>query len=80
MLYEIYHNPRHHLNSELPDLFQPARITRYALRANSLAFAAVRHNTNQYERSFIPAATRLWNEFHSHILESQELRKFKDWH
>ena len=39
MLYKIYHNPRHPLNSELPDFFQPVRVTRYALRANSLAFA-----------------------------------------
>ena len=77
MLYKIYHNPRHPLNSELPGSFQPARITRYALRANSLAFAAVRHNTNQYQRSFIPAATRLWNELPSHIVESQELQRFK---
>ena len=77
MLYKIFHNPRHPLNSELPDFFQPARNTRYALRANSLAFAAVRHNTNQYERSFIPAATRLWNELPSHVVESRELQRFK---
>ena len=77
MLYKIYHNPRHPLNSELPDFFQPVRVTRYALRANSLAFAAVRHNTNQYERSFILATTRLWNELPSHVVESQELQRFK---
>ena len=33
-----YHNPRHPLNSELSDFFQPAHITRYALRANSVVF------------------------------------------
>ena len=52
MLYKIYQNPRHPLSSELPDFFQPARIARYALRENSLAFAAVRYNTEQYKRRF----------------------------
>ena len=77
MLYKIFHNPRHPLNSELPNFFQPARITRYALRANNRAFMAVRCNTEQYKRSFIPATTKLWNELPSHAVESQELQKFK---
>ena len=63
------------LNSELPDLFQSARNLDY--RDNSLALAAVRHNTNQYERSFIPAGNRLWIELPNHIVESQELQRFK---
>ena len=77
MLYKVYHNPRHPLSSELIGSFQPARFTRYALRPNSVAFATVRHNTDQYERSFIPATTKLWNELHSHIVESHELQIFK---
>ena len=77
MLYKILHNPRHPLNSELPGFFQPARITRYALRVNSLSFGAVRCNTEQYNRSFVPAATKLWNELPSSVVESQELQMFK---
>ena len=70
MLYKIYHNLKHPLNSELPSSFQPARVTRYALRASSLSLRAVRHNTNQYERSFFQAATRLRNDLPSHIVVS----------
>ena len=77
MLYKILHNPRHPLNSELPGFFQPARITRYALRVNSLSFGAIRCNTEQYNRSFVPAATKLWNELPSSVVESQELQMFK---
>lgn len=77
MLYKIYHNPSHPLNSELPNLFQPARTTRYAVNANSLAFSVGRCNTSQYLRCFIPATTKLWNELPSCIVESQELQKFK---
>lgn len=77
MLYKISHNPKHPLNSELPNLFQPARTTRYASNANSQAFSVGRCNTSQYMRCFIPATTRLWNELPSCIVESQELQKFK---
>ena len=77
MLYKIFHNPRHPLNGKLPDFFQPARVTRYSLRANSLAFVAVRCSTEQYKRSFIPATAGLWNELPSHVVESQDLQKFK---
>ena len=77
MLYKIFHYPRPPLNSELPARYQPARITRYALRANSLAFTEGRWNTEQYKRSFIPATTRLWNKLPSGTVECQELQKFK---
>ena len=45
MLYKITHNSDHPLNSKLPNLFQPARVTRNAINANSLAFSIVRCNT-----------------------------------
>ena len=77
MLYKIFHNPDHPLNSELPNLFQPARITRNALRANSLAFSAQRYNTGQYSRCFVPATTTLWNKLPNCVVESGELQKFK---
>ena len=77
MLYKSFHNPKHPLNSELPNRFEPARITRNALNANSQAFLVRRCNTSQYMRCFIPATTRLWNELPSCIVESQDLQKFK---
>ena len=77
MLYKIFHNRRHPLYSELPNPFQPARITRNALNANSLAFSVGRCNTSQYLRCFIPATTRLWNVLPTFIVESRELQKFK---
>ena len=77
MLHKIFHNPRHPLNSELPNPFQPARITRNALNANTQAFSVGRCNTSPYLRCFIPATTRLWNELPSCIVESQELQRFK---
>ena len=77
MLHKIFHNPRHPLNSELPNPFQPAQITRNALNANTQAFLVGRCNTSQYLRCFIPATTRLWNELPSCIVESQELQRFK---
>ena len=70
-------NPRHPLNSELPNPFQLTRITRNALNANTQAFSVGRCNTSQYLRCFIPATTRLWNELPSCIVESQELQRFK---
>ena len=73
LLHKIFHNPRHPLNSELPNPFHPARITRNAMNANTQAFSVGRYNTSQYLRCFIPATTRLWNELLSCIVESQEL-------
>ena len=77
MLHKIFHNSRHPLNNVLPNPFRPARIVRNALNANTQAFSVVRCNTSQYLRCFIPATTRLWNEFPSCIVESQELQRFK---
>ena len=77
LLHKIFHNPSHPLSSELPYPFEPARITRNALNANTQAFSVARCNTSQYLRCFIPAPTRLWNELPSYIVESQELQKFK---
>ena len=77
MLFKIFHNPRHPLNSELPNSFQPVQITRNALNANSQAFSIGRCNTSQYSRCFIPATTRLWNELPSMIVEATELQKCK---
>ena len=34
-------------------------------------------HTSQYSRSFIPAATKLWNELPSITVEAADLQKFK---
>lgn len=77
MLHKIFHNGRHPLHSELPGAYQPARNTRAAANVNSRAFADMRPRTNQYKRSFIPAATKLWNMLPTHVVEIQDLQKFK---
>ena len=76
MLYKIFHNPSHLLHSELPKLFHPRRVTRGSLSINSLSFSPMRFHTSQYFRCFIPAATKLWNELPSMIVEATELQKF----
>ena len=70
MLFKTCHNPKHHLNSHLPGLFCPARITGGALSLNNFAFSVMRSNTTQFSRSFIPAVTRLWNDLPNHVVES----------
>ena len=77
MLFKIYHNPAHPLHSELPNLFQPVRTTRYAASSHSHSFSVVRCSTAQYSRSFIPASTRCWNDLPSEVVECLELQKFK---
>ena len=77
MLYKIFHNPYHPLNNELPDLFQPMRVTRNVLRLNSLSFTIGRYNTQQYSRCFIPAMTRLWNRLPTSVVEVDDLQMFK---
>ena len=77
MLFKIYHNPRHPLHSELPNLFQPVRVTRNAVNSHSCCFSAVRCNTVQHSRCFIPASTRLWNDLPGAVVECLDLQKFK---
>ena len=77
MLFKIFNNFMHPLTSELPDLYRPVRVTRNVLNSNSRSFALSRFNTVQYSRSFIPATTKLWNDLPSHVVECQDLQKFK---
>ena len=77
MLHKILHNNKHPLYSELPGPYQPACNTRTAANANSRAFADMRPRTNQYERSFIPAVIKLWNMLPTHVVEIQDLQRFK---
>ena len=77
MLFKIFNNSMHPLTSELPDLYRPVRVTRNVLNSNSRSFALSRFNTVQYSRSFIPATTKLWNDLPSHVVECQDLQKFK---
>ena len=77
LLFKIFKNNRHPLHASLPEAYQPVRVTRYAVNANSLAFSPIRCRTVQYSRSFIPAAIKQWNELPSEIVESEELQEFK---
>ena len=77
MLYKIFHNPEHPLHSELPNLFQPVRMTRNVANSHSLSFCPVRCNTVQYSRSFIPAFVKSWNDLPEEVVECSELQRFK---
>ena len=77
MLFKTYHNSEHPLHSELPNLFQPVRVTRAAVNSQPLSFSRVRCSTVQYSRSFIPASTRTWNDLPGDIVECLDLQKFK---
>ena len=77
MLYKIFHNPKHPLHSELPNLFQPVRMTRNVANSHSLSFSVIRCNTVQYSRCFIPANTKAWNMLPGDVVECSELQKFK---
>ena len=77
MLFKIYNNPKHPLNSELPNLFQPVRVTRNAVNSHRYCFSAMRCNTSQYTRCFIPASTKSWNDLPGGVVECLDLQKFK---
>ena len=77
MLYKIFHNPEHPLHSELPNLFQPVRMTRNVANSHSLSFYPVRCNTAQYSRSFIPVFIKSWNDLPEEVVECSELQRFK---
>ena len=68
MLYKIFHDPSHPLHSELPNLFYHRRVTKGSLCLILLSIPDV---------SFIPVATKLWNELPSMIVEDAELQKFR---
>ena len=70
MFHKILHSNMHPRYSELPGSYQPLRNT-------SRAFTDIRPRTNQYERSFIPAATKLWNMLPTHVEEIRDLQKFR---
>ena len=77
LLFKIFKNSRHPLHASLPETYQPVRVTRHAINANSLTFSPIRCRTLQYSRSFIPATVKLWNELPSEVVESEELQEFK---
>ena len=62
--------------NKLPNLFRPRRVTRGSLSISSLSFSPMRFHTSQHSRCFIPATTKLGNEFPSMIVEAV-LQKFK---
>ena len=59
-LYKIYHRVDHHMNEYL-DHFVSARNTRASAALGELALVFTRCRTDQFSRSFLPAAVRLWN-------------------
>ena len=77
LLHKMYYNDKHPLHLSLPDLAVFARNTRQAASANNVTFSSIRYSTNQFARSFIVAATRMWNGLPSAVVESTDLQTFK---
>ena len=58
--------------------FLAARNTRASAALSELALAITRCRTDQFNRSFLPAAGHLWNLLTSSVFSSGTLSFFKD--
>ena len=77
MLYKIRDRVRHPLFSCLPVPFQRDRLTRRTEALHEFALEPVRHRTNQYARSFIPAFVDKWNDLDNSVFAGVGLGSFK---
>ena len=77
MLYKLWCNPVHPLNSTLPGPYVPMRVTRCALVAHRYTYAQPRCRTSQYSRTFIPLSVSLWNDLAIHVFNGVGLVGFK---
>ena len=76
LLYEIYHRADHRMNKYLKHLFVD-RNTIASATLGKLALVIPRFRTDQFSRSFLPAANRLWNVLPSGVFSGDTLSSFK---
>ena len=76
LLYKIYHRVDHHMNRYL-NHFVVARNTRISVALVELALVIPRCRTDQFSRSFLLAAVRLWNMLSSGVFSGDTLSSFK---
>ena len=77
MLFQIFKDNRYPFHASLPEKYHAACVTKYAVNTNSRAVSFLRCRTVQYSKSYIPVATKVWNELSSEVVESMELQIFK---
>ena len=77
MLYKIFHDSSHPLHSGLPPPFVHVRATRFALALNEFAFSAIRFNTNQFARCFLPSSCKVWNDLPNEVFDCPNYKVFK---
>ena len=77
MLFKVMNNTRHPMHSSLPEYFNPARLTRFALRLNDLARNFTNFNTTQFSRCFLPSMIKIWNYLPNEVVHSSDITSFK---
>ena len=69
MLYKIRLNPDHYLYRYVPDYRPFVRVTRRAVASHPFCLKQSRCCTNQFARSFFPAAVCLWNDLGCEVFD-----------
>ena len=77
MLYKVRANSAHPLNSRLPPPYVPPRALRHHARHHAHQLSSVHSRTSQYQRTFVPHTTRLWNSLGQDVAFEEGLQKFK---
>ena len=77
LLYKIYDRVDHSMKVYL-NCFVAARSTRASATLDELALAIPRCRIDQFSRSFLPAAVRLWNLLPSSVFSGKILSTFQE--
>ena len=78
IFFKILNNTSHPMHSRIPGPAPPMRRTRRARRMNSRAISsALRPNSVQFNRTFLPHSIELWNFLPQEAVESMNMDCFK---
>ena len=77
MLFKIGHNAGHPLHPHLPRPMAPARALRHNVRRHRHQLTPINCRTGQYQRSFVPRTTNLWNGLGPNVVFDGGLQRFK---
>ena len=77
MLYKVRANAAHPLNSRLPLPYMAPRPLRRHAQQHAHQLSAVHSRTSQYQRTFVPEISRLWNSLGQTVTFEEGLQKFK---
>ena len=77
MLHKIRGNVAHPLNADLPQPYVPPRALRRHVRDHAHQLSPVYCRTVQYQRTFVPRISQLWNTLGQNVDFDAGLQKFK---